>query len=624
MSDLAVPFLTGILGWALLLPFFYLLGSIGKPFIHEENVSLRGILYFALGLGLFCYFLILLGTFKQFKITYVAAFVGLVFVVRRNALSEFKHWIVSLRKLFVNRREGFGRILQITCWVSVLASFLMCFLPEVSNDSLCFQLGVPKLFVRAHSTWPLHYDFNSYHPLMMNYFYAVGLMVNSIAVAKLFHWWCGFFLFTALLVVIRKITRHESLALFLGLVLWLTPTVFKEVTMTYIDVALAFFLFLALHQWLEAAKQKKLALFWLSGFFFGCAFGVKYIGFNAVPAFILLLVYEFFRASKKRAEIVKGFSLFGLGALLGSGFWYFRNFILTHNPTFPHFGKFFHAETFSLIYPDQTIGMAKTFSNFLLLPWNMLVYPNSFDRFFWVGPFYFLLIPFFILGAMRRQEGRPYFIFVIGYTLAWFFVGENARYYIPALPAILITAACGIQTAGKQFFAYRLRQLGKGVGLGLLFFLLALNLYHFRLQYVHLFGFWDRDTFLTNVERSYPVSKWINSNLPQDAKVLIVGEVRRFYIDRDNVRESFLRLRSPFAQLKKGKEAVEFLRSLGITHVLLGRPVGVELEQAQQRAPAGLLKAMEDPGLLKPIGMITSANIREEKYVYFLYELVTL
>ena len=158
----------------------------------------------------------------------------------------------------------------------------------------------------------------------------------------------------------------------------------------------------------------------------------------------------------------------------------------------------------------------------------------------------------------------------------------------------------------------------------MLFLLLALNLYHFRLQYIHLFGFWNQDTFLTNVERSYPVSKWVNSNLPQDAKILIVGEVRRFYIDRDNIRESFLRLRSSLAQFKKGKEAVEFLRGLGITHVLLGRPVGVELEQARQRAPAGLLKAMKDPSLLKPIGRITSANVREEKYVYFLYELATV
>lgn len=609
-----------LLSWSIFLPSFYLLGSLFASLVGEGDLRMRGILYVALGLGLFLYFLIVISVVGMLKPLPVLIFFGFVLASRWKTLPEFKAWLISLWKLVMGPQRGALLACRIIFLISAALSAVMCFLPEISNDSLCYQLAVPKLFTRYGSTHPIYYDFNSYMPFMMNYFYAVGLLFLNVTIAKLFNWCIGFFFFLSLFLVILKITRDEHITYLCSLMVWLTPTVFKETTMTYVDVAVGFFSFLALYALVEAENRSKRSMFFLSGMLYGLALSVKYIALNAGLGFAVIFFYSILK-NENKILLLQGLCLFVVGVLAGGGYWYMRNVFLTGNPVFPHFGSFFNAEVFNLVYANKTIGMPKTIWNFLLLPWNTVLYPDRFDRFFWIGPFYLLASPFALCGIMAGSKARQHFAFAFCYTLSWFFMGQNVRYFIPAFPAFAVASACGFEASKKWILPRAMRYSTQFIGIVLLCFLLSIGLYHFRYHYRALLGIWSLDTYLTNMERSYPISKWINSNLPEGAKILITGEVRRFYIDRDNLRESFVSERSELRTLEGGQAAMNFLKALKVTHILFARNSNRSVEEAFKRLPQALADAVRDPHLMKQIVTMQSQNVREEQYVYSVYEL---
>ena len=51
-----------LLGWFVLLPAIYLLGSFFRKWLSEEDIALRGIFYVAFGLGILSYFIVLIGS----------------------------------------------------------------------------------------------------------------------------------------------------------------------------------------------------------------------------------------------------------------------------------------------------------------------------------------------------------------------------------------------------------------------------------------------------------------------------------------------------------------------------------------------------------------------------------
>jgi hypothetical protein len=101
-----------------------------------------------------------------------------------------------------------------------------------------------------------------------------------------------------------------------------------------------------------------------------------------------------------------------------------------------------------------------------------------------------------------------------------------------------------------------------------------------------LLGRESADTYLTKREPTYPVGKWVDRNLPADAK--IIGQDHRgFYFPRPYTMELAHRRRTGLgANGESPEEVVATLRSRGFTHLLLCPPEpadAVEFDPAIER-----------------------------------------
>ncbi|MDD5672350.1 MAG: glycosyltransferase 87 family protein, partial [Candidatus Omnitrophica bacterium] len=336
---------TAVLGWLVLFPALYCAGSFFGPLLKEEDPLMRGVLKVACGLGLFAYFMVGIGTAGLLNVWFVIAFVLLVYGLRWHALGEFKSWLVSIRDRVFAKGGWFCFLCQTALVFSVLFAFGLCFLPEIANDALCYQLNLPKLFVQNRSTLPLVFDLNSYMPLLAQHGYAAGLLFHSVAMAKLFHFVAGLLLFLACFQVIYAETGRRVLALFFALMLWLTPTVINQVTTTYVDVTVALFTFLALHLFLRGLQLGRSGIFLLSGLLFGLAVSTKLLAAMGGLPFAVLILLMFLRREHK-AKMTGHAAAFAAGALLACGFWFVRNVWLVHNPVYPYFGEIFGTWSF--------------------------------------------------------------------------------------------------------------------------------------------------------------------------------------------------------------------------------------------------------------------------------------
>jgi hypothetical protein len=610
-----VDYITTFVVWGVLLPFHYLLGSFIGKFLDEEDPMWRGFYYFAFGLAFFVFYLILIGSSGFYQIGPVIAFVLAVFCVRFRLLREFRTWFSNLLSYVFKGRSLYLTILLVAGLLVTLGASL---LPEVANDALCHQLNVPKNFVRAGSIIPNMNDLNSFMSMQMNLLYGVGLMLDNIGVAKFFHWFCGFFVVCAIIRLVDKETGNKNLAVLVATAFILTPTVFNEISSTYVDVGLTFYVFLFFQLLLKSLESGKKTSFFLSGLLLGFAVAIKFYVLILGFAIGVILINHFFHSSKKM-EFLRGIGLLLFGATIGCAYWLTRNWVLTSNPFFPFLGNLLDMSPQKSFGSYWENGFPKTFTNFLLLPWNMVFRPHPFDVHHWVGPFYLAVLPFACLSLVSIKKARPYFILLFFYTFAWFFVGQTTRYLMPMFPIYLVGSALGISKSERVLFSEPMKKIANWIGLAILFGLLLVGVYHYRFQYMPLFGLWDQGIYLGNMERSYPIADWMNRNLPENVKILNAEEIRQFYVDRDFNRESVLYLNSQYSDGKTSAEIISLLKELNYTHVL--RTYTIDADLAEEPRLVKLDEGLQMSRLAKLRLSIESQNIREPRSVYKLYEL---
>lgn len=610
-----VPEMLGtILYGVLILPSLYLMGSFTRPFVKFQDSKMEGIVYTALGLGIFSYYAVIMGHLKLLDRPVILGFLALVFALRWRFLDEFRRWLSTLWTFLSDGKSLTYRFCAIVFLLTSVMTFRLCFMPETANDSLCYQLNIPKIFAKYHSTQPLFYDLNSYMPMLMQHLYTMALVLGSPALAKLFHWGTGILLFFAVFLMVFQRTQRKVLALFCALALWLTPTCINEVTSTYVDVALALFLFLSLWIFEEARRQKRNAVFLFGGIFLGFAVSVKLIALLWAAAFAVL----FFGAEilfSRRPGILQRFFFVLLGGMLGCGFWFVRNWIFEGNPVFPYMDSWFGGQSLGMVGSYARVGLPKTVVSFFMMPWNITFLPDVFDRGFWIGPFYLLSMPLALWGAFKNNEARFGVLFVLLFMTLWFFVVQNVRFLFPVLPVYILFVAIGYTNANLGSFWLRGVKVAAG-GLVLSLFLLAV--YHYRLPLKAMISRWSYDQYLENVERSYPVARWVNRNLPPDALIFNAEEIRQFYFERDMVREIWFRSRTHYDEQLNANTLLPFLKEKGFTHVLRAEPLGVGTRNDRFKA---LDKALGDANRSLFLTAIESKNIREDRYTYRIFEI---
>lgn len=601
----------------LFFPAVYLTGSVATPFLNSLDQKMKGIVIYALGLGMFSYYAVAVGHLKMFFAPWFFAFLAMVYLLGWKRLLDFQGWCVAL---WVFLMQGKGFLYRASLGAFLISFFLtlaMCFIPETANDALCYQLNLPKIFVTDHSTRPIFYDLNSYMPLLMQHLYAVALLFESVPLAKLCHWSTGILLFFAVFLTTYHVTQRKLLALFCALMLWLTPTSMNQIATTYVDVAVTFFLFIGIWTLWEALKIKNIPLSFLGGVFFGFVVSAKLIAGLWAGIFFLLFTAVLIRQEPWDRALKMFFG--GLaGGILACGFWFLRNWLLENNPVFPYLGNVFGDLDAELVGSYIKMGLPKTLKNYLLLPWNLTFLPDVFDRGHWVGPFYLLALPAALLGALKNNMARFCLVMSFFAITAWFFIAPNSRFLLPVLPVYLIAVAIGLDILEKNSFALS-KLCMRWIAAALILFLLILSLHHFRYPLRAFIERWDSNTYLSKIERSYQLAEWINLNLPEDAQILNAQEVRQFYFKREMVRDIWFRIRTRYDKKIDDKDLIAYLKSKRFTHVLRAYPDrgGDSLSDYDK-----LDGALSDPGKAALLFEMRSKNIREFQCKYRVYELL--
>jgi len=604
-----------------------MVGSWYDFLVHQKDQFWRGILYYALGLATLSYAVIALSAWNLLKPQFIWGMLFLFFLIRFHKLQAWFQWLREVGKDLRFGGDLPSKLLFGVFTITFIGLLLGALTPELGGDALCYQLNLPKVFLKAGSVAPDPLDYNSYFPLFMNNLYLIGLATGGVFSAKLFHFICGFLLFLSVKSALFKETSSYALSMFLALVLMLTPAIYNLISTTYVDVGVAFYVFLSFVVFSEGVLSGNFRPFLLSGVLAGCAVAIKYLALLSVVGIFCVGIYAVFVSRRFKRSAAEAL-FFIVGILIAAGYWLGRNWIATGNPVFPYLGSFFKGMTPLSMVPPQ-FGVGRSFYDLISLYFNMFFIPDSFGAFTTrIGIFYFLLLPFLFLAVIFVPRARIYGIFILAFTVQLFFLAQVDRYAISVLPMIAVGGGAGVHWLYQRYFSKSRKTvlIVKVISIALLLYYLLAGIFHYRYAYFLATGKWSPEQYRAALERTTGAADWINRNLSGDARIFFEGENRLFYFDRPVLRQCFLewRLNLPdlsldSTEVSKDPESLKrLLRQYGVTHILSSRPIsGAQLTTGAVPVSKRLLTA----SLAREIYSASSSNVRETRFLYSLFEI---
>jgi len=491
--------------------------------------------------------------------------------------------------------------------ILVASMVVLSWVPPVTKDELVHHLAVPKLYLKHGGMYEIPFMPFSYYPMNLDLLYLIPLYFGNDILPKFIHF--SFALLTAgLLYGYLKRRTGRGFALF-GMVFFLSiPIIVKLSISAYVDLGVVFFSFaslLLLLKWAESGLKMRFLIF--SGVMAGLAMGTKY---NAlVPTALLTLFVPILSARTANGNFFRSAShslLFLLVALLVFSPWMARNYAWKQNPVYPLFDRAFNPPENknsengggqpSYIRPGPGVFVIRegiyheTWWEIALVPIRVFFEgqdgsPKHFDG--KLNPF-LLLLPVFAFWWMKedqeevRKEKKVMLAFVVlSFAIAFFTSDLRIRYIVPIVPVLAVLSVLGVQDLHRAIGKGRLRR-GKSVGFVLLWVALASTL-AYNGRYViaqfkeveplgYLAGAVSREEYLERHRPEYAAMRFINDDLPQDAKVMMIfmGD-RGYYCDREYVFGEGV-LGTLFRQSRFAEDVLAGLQREKVTHLLINDP----------------------------------------------------
>jgi hypothetical protein len=419
--------------------------------------------------------------------------------------------------------------------------------PETFYDALMYHLSLPDLYLQHHRIIATPYNLYAGIPSLPQMTFAAALAWDRWGdAAKLLHFSLIPALFAAYMAAGRRWGRPDAgplaACLFFG-----APVAYFEAGRVTVGAELALFQFLSFYCFATACgldSPARRRWFVLSGLFLGFAFSTKYTSWVLPAAFVLAWGALALRraASAPRARELAAVLL--VAAAVTSP-WLVRNAVFYRSPIYPYLAVPFHTENARYIQaermksesqgqdPVRVLTEPRRLSAYLRLPWDMSLHSGKADLDY-PGPAFLMLLPALFLVPLTEPLILM-FVLALGafFTLGLFTV--LPRYFIPGLAVLappLAWAAC----------ALRPRWLKACVAAAVLGTVAAnvLPLTRGAVWAVFL-GLESRDHYLAHgneqgyVTPSYAGFRYLHEHAPADAKILLVGDGRSFYLRRDSI-----------------------------------------------------------------------------------------
>ncbi|MGB2598866.1 MAG: glycosyltransferase family 39 protein [Candidatus Omnitrophota bacterium] len=556
-------------------------GGWGRVFLRKDMPSAA---HFALGFGVISYLSLIFGLAGFFyPVILLSIYLAGFFIFLLDMPEHLKKLFSGVRSL-KDAALTYKFSLLLLSFVLVAVFIKTLSPPAGINDSLAYHLNCPKVFLQNHKVFAIPYDVDCAMPFFMEMLFTLGVALKDAVFSKLVSYLMGFLLIYAIYDFTKRYISQKYSVL-AALIFALTPVVYVHMSYAYVELGLAFYLFMSFYMFYEWLEEKKTSFLLLSAVFMGFALSIKAFAGFLLPAFCLYIIIRGIVKRRGFSSTAKEFILFAFFSFIFSFAWYVRAYIISGNPIYPYLHHLFSDIEPGLLGGYLTPGgynRGMNILSLLLLPWDMTFYPGMFggDR---ISPIYLGILPLAILpvaGLLRKRGDvrfwRPVF-FLAAYVLAWFYVIHLAKYlhltrYL--VPMFAFASVLSVYLVA-ELFAKPLKSakvvkavLGSFICIFLILQTGAL-VYNTRDRIAVALGIETREEYLSREERTYDIAEYINNNLPKNAKILAFSEVRFYYFDRDIVREEIFREFTKYDKkgLKK-RELTRFLKEEGFTHVL--------------------------------------------------------
>lgn len=479
-----------------------------------------------------------------------------------------------------------------------LAVLLGALDPMPGWDDQTYHLTIPAIYL-AHGGF-VRIPFNVYSnwPLGLELIYGLGLALQDHVGARLLHF---DFLILLLVALFRFCVRRHSawVGLAAASILLANPVVIAEAGVAYVELAIAFFLMMALSLLTEYLEDHRAQSLGLAGLCFGCISTLKVSGVLFLVCGWTMIVVDGLRSHGRitpTRTIVRAAALLSLPSLVMMVPWISKAYFYTGNPVYPFLWSVFGGSEWSGLLTDQftawqsSIGMGRNWVDYLLLiPRLALLSGPGYGRFdgglSWIWIF---AVP--LIAVVPNREARALALPAAAYFVVWALSSQQARFLVPIIAPLAGSLAIAVSAVSKQNNA-----LGKPA----LFALLALLL-------ASTYPALQRAVSVTDSALRKPpdLTSWVPDpaytfarlSLPENARLLLDTNHGLFF-QRPYVADSFFEASqvSEFMAGARSLDEIEVrIRTLNVTHIVRG-----PIERA--RLPALLREFAGDPLRCTPL-----------------------
>jgi hypothetical protein len=519
----------------LLIIFLVISSSFGIRILKLVNFkfsNFKEMLAFSLplGLGLMAYFVYAIGLMGFLHRKVILSLLLLL------ALFSFREIIFIIRKIksyLCSLKPGqltlSSKVFMLFIFFILMLTLAGALAPPTGNDSLAYRLSHIQLFSKSHKVFYIPYTRESLWPYLVEMLFGLAIIVKSDIFAKLIAWSMGLIGVFSIYVFSRKFFSKKS-AYISALVFLLTPAIFTQMTYTYTDIAIAVYCFMSLFALVNCFKYHDIKWAALSGLYSGLFLSIKYISLITLPSIVFIFMYYFITDPKQRRFIIRSIFVFVIFTMFFFFSWYLRAYLIKGNPLYPFFARYFNFQGWDRAL-DKSVGVGFSIFKFLQLPWNITMFPSVYGGEH-LGVMYLIFLPLSILSVKHNRNLFIIFaIFSVLFAMSWFFVvSASTRFLFPVLLPLSVIIGCGV----ADVFVRRgyFNNVVKGIFIAICIFNLGYLAYYAADKVKVATGIESRQEYLQRTERSFGIGNYINKNLPEDAKILMIGEIRAYYMNR--------------------------------------------------------------------------------------------
>ncbi|MBK7933281.1 MAG: glycosyltransferase family 39 protein [Acidobacteria bacterium] len=483
--------------------------------------------------------------------------------------------------------------------IPLVLAFISSLAPPVAKDTLLYHFSLPKVFIAQHHMSFVDGNMNSYMALGTEMHIVWAILVGNLAGVQAGEAAGGaaiWMFFPVLLMAIfgwsRELGLDRRLSLIAVAIVATVPTIYHVSSSSYIDVAWALSIFLAVYSLCRWWRSPESGWLVFTALFLAAALAAKLLTVFAIAAFVLVIVFRARNAQNEEGTSVSKVLAGGIGSLIVAGIFgsasYIRTWIETGSPLFPFYlnlwpGKApgWDAERASMLQAlsAQYGGDRKTLLDYLLTPWNISVnaQPEIHANFDGVIGFAFLLgLPLIVWGIWKfdlKTEAKICAGVAMIMFLFWLTSSQQQRYLLPILPLLSIAIMASIDAISSKVRGLRTITIA---GFAAAAFAGALVTTAWFLQKAPLrvaFGGETREAFAARNLDYLPYYLWLNSETAEEDKVWLVNMRRdTYYLERPYFSDYMiedLTLQKMVSEAKDARELRAKTAAMGIKYLLI-------------------------------------------------------